>query len=129
VIAVPEGAEVLPPHKIGDLDRDLLVAVTTSGYMLVFPVRELPELARGKGNKILNVPRKRLLTEHPADRELVAHVVVLPPDQTLRIHAGRQYKNLGPRDLEPYRGARAKRGARLPTGYRNVDRVGVGVEG
>jgi topoisomerase-4 subunit A len=129
VLTVPEGAEVLPPKKISDLDRDLLVAITTSGYMLVFPLRDLPELPRGKGNKILNVPRKRLLAEHPADRELVAHVVNLPPDQTLRIHAGRQYKNLGPKDLDPYRGARAKRGARLPKGYRNVDRVEVGAEG
>jgi topoisomerase-4 subunit A len=126
VITVPAGAEVLPPRRIGNLDEDLLVAITTSGYTLVFPVKELPELARGKGNKILNVPKKRLTAENPADREVVAHLVVLPPDQALRIHAGRQYLNLKPADLDPYRGNRALRGTRLPRGYRSVDRVEVG---
>jgi topoisomerase-4 subunit A len=109
---------------IGDLDRDLLVAVTSEGYALAFPVAELPELPRGKGNKLLNIPRKRLKegTEH------LAHLVALAPDQTLRIHAGRQFMNLGPRELELFRGARALRGGRLPKGYRNVDRVEVASE-
>jgi topoisomerase IV subunit A len=125
VLTLPEGAQVLPPRMIGDLDRDLLVAVTSAGYALAFPVAELPELPRGKGNKLLNIPRKRLKegTEH------LAHLVALAPDQTLRIHAGRQFMNLGPRELELFRGARALRGGRLPKGYRNVDRVEVASEG
>jgi topoisomerase-4 subunit A len=124
VLTVPEGAEVLPPRVIANPEEDLLVAISSEGYTLTFPVAELPELTRGKGNKILNIPRKRLKegTEH------LAHLVALAPDQTLRIHAGRQYMNLGPRDLENFRGARALRGGRLPKGYRNVDRVEAGPE-
>jgi topoisomerase-4 subunit A len=128
VITVPEGAQVLPPRRIQNVDVDLLVAITTSGHTLVFPVKELPELARGKGNKIINVPKKRLRAETDADREVVAHLVTLPPDQTLRIHAGRQYLNLKPTDLDAYRGNRALRGTKLPRGYRNVDRVEVAPE-
>ncbi len=125
VITVPKGAEVLPPRRVTDPDGDLLVAVTTSGYTLAFPVRELPQLARGKGNKIINVPKKRLTAPNPADREVVAHLVVVPADQALRIYAGRQYLNLKRSDLDPYRGNRALRGTKLPRGYRNVDRLEV----
>jgi topoisomerase-4 subunit A len=125
VITVPRGAGVLPPRRIGSLEEDLLVAITTSGYCLAFPVRELPELTRGKGNKILNIPKKRLTAEVEADREIVAHLVAIPADATLRLHSGRQYLNLAPKDLEHYRGNRALRGNKLPRGYRNVERVEV----
>ena len=125
VITVPAGADVMPPRRIGNLEEDLLVAITTSGYVLAFPVQELPELTRGKGNKILNIPKKRLTAENPADREILAHLELLPPGATLRIHAGRQYMNLAPKDLESYRGSRALRGTKLPRSYRNVDRVEV----
>ncbi|MFP3939277.1 MAG: DNA gyrase subunit A, partial [Thermoanaerobaculia bacterium] len=122
VLTVPQGAEVMPPRRIAGPEKDLLVAITSEGYTLAFPVAELPELAKGKGNKIINIPRKRLKdgTEH------LAHLVTLPPGATLRIHAGRQYMNLEPKDLEHFRGNRALRGGRLPKGYRNVDRVAVG---
>jgi len=71
------------------------------------------------------VPKKRLTAPNPADREVVAHLVVVPADQALRIYAGRQYLNLKRSDLDPYRGNRALRGTKLPRGYRNVDRLEV----
>ncbi len=120
-MTVPKGAHVLPPRPVTGLDDTVLVAVTSAGYLLAFPVAELPELARGKGNKIINVPRKKL-----ADRsEFVEHVFVLPKGATLRLHAGKRYMNLGPSDLENFRGARALRGKVLPRGFRNVDRLEV----
>jgi topoisomerase IV subunit A len=125
VITVPKGAGVLPPRRIGNLEADLLVAITTSGRVLAFPVKELPELGRGKGNKIINIPKKRLTAEVKEDREIVAHLLAIPADATLRIHAGRQYMNLAPKDLDHYRGNRALRGNKLPRSYRNVVRVEV----
>jgi topoisomerase-4 subunit A len=117
VLTLPEGSRPLPPAPISDPDGDLLAAATTAGYLLVFPAAELPELARGKGNKIVNVPRKRL------GDEVVASVVALPPGATLRVHAGKQYLNLGPAELEPFHGKRAQRGSRLPRGFWRVERL------
>lgn len=120
-VTVPRGARVLPPVPVGDLERSLLVAVTSAGYLLAFPAAELPELARGKGNKIINVPKKKLA----AREEVVEHVLVMPESATLRLHAGRRYMNLAPAELAHFRGARALRGKALPRGYRNVDRLEV----
>jgi topoisomerase-4 subunit A len=119
MVTVPAGAEPLAPEPVGDPESDRIAAATTSGYLLVFPLAELPELAKGKGNKILNVPKKRL----KAGEEVMIAAVSLPRGATLRVHAGRQYLNLSPFDLEPFHGQRAQRGNKLPRGYTKVERL------
>jgi len=122
VVTVPKGAEVMPPRRVHAVDDEILLAITTEGYLLAFPVRDLPQLAKGKGNKIINIPKKRL-----ADRtETLAYLELALPDQTVRIHSGKQYLNLKPSDLEHFMGNRALRGSRLPRGYRGVDRIEIG---
>ncbi|HEX2251790.1 MAG TPA: DNA topoisomerase IV subunit A [Thermoanaerobaculia bacterium] len=128
MVTVPPGHRPLPPVPIAPqsgaaVEGTLLAAATTAGYLLVFPLADLPQLAKGKGNKILNIPRKRL------GDEVLAAAVPLPPGATLRVHAGRQYVNLAPRDLAPYRGDRAQRGTQLPRSFRRVDRLEVVAEG
>jgi topoisomerase-4 subunit A len=83
--------------------------------MLVFPVADLPELPRGKGNKILSVPKK--------DGIVLAAICVLAPDQALRLDSGERHMTLKPGDLEHYAGARGQRGAALPRGWRTVHRL------
>jgi topoisomerase-4 subunit A len=121
MVTVPAGAEPLAPEPVTDPERDLIAAATSAGHLLVFPLAELPELAKGKGNKILNVPKKRLKS---GDEVMVA-AVALPPGATLRVHAGRQYLNLSPADLKPFHGQRAQRGNKLPRGYTRVERLEV----
>ena len=122
VVTVPTGAEVMPPRRIHALDEEILLAITTEGYLLAFPVRDLPQLAKGKGNKIINIPKKRL-----KDRaETLAYLELALPGQTVRVHSGKQYLNLKPADLEHFMGNRALRGSRLPRGYRGVDRIEIG---
>jgi topoisomerase-4 subunit A len=116
-VTVPAGAEPLAPYPVAAPEGALLAAATDAGYLLVFPLADLPRLARGKGNKVLNVPRKRFA----AGEERLAAIVTLPPGASLRVHAGRQYLNLSPADLAPFRGDRAQRGAKLPRGYRKVE--------
>jgi len=125
MVTVPDGAVPLAPEPVGDPEHDLIAAVTTAGHLLVFPLAELPELTKGKGNKILNIPKKRLQS---GDEVMVA-AVALPPGATLRVHAGRQYLNLAPADLEPFHGQRAQRGNKLPRGYTRAERLEVVVEG
>ena len=121
MVTVPSGAEPLPPEPVADPEHDLIAAATSAGYLLVFPLAELPELAKGKGNKILNIPKKRLKS---GDEVMIA-AVPLSPDATLRVHAGRQYLNLSPAELQPFHGQRAQRGNKLPRGYTRVERLEV----
>ena len=115
------GALVLPPTPVRAPDADLLAAVTTAGRLLVFPVSELPELARGKGNKILNIPKAAF----ERGEEALLGVAALGAGAELLIHAGQRYLRLKGSDLDSYRGARAQRGAKLPRGFQRVDRIEV----
>lgn len=119
VLTLPKGARVLMPKHVACVDSDLLAAVTTDGYFLCFPVADLPELAKGKGNKIINVPPKRLKLE----LESVADVVAVPSGVDLLVHSGQRYLRMKASDLESYRGERAQRGRKLPRGYQRVDRL------
>ena len=119
VLTLPDGALVLPPQRVEDPETDLLVAVSSAGRMLVFPVAELPALARGKGNKILSIPKVSVVS----GEEVLRGVVALPADGVLRVHAGARYLNMKPSDLDAYRGERARRGQRLPRGFQRVDRI------
>jgi topoisomerase-4 subunit A len=121
VLKLPKGAAVLPALEIEDYDNQLVVSVTNEGRMLMFPLRELPRLAKGKGNKIISIPSARV-----ADRvEFVVAAAVLSTDQSLTVYAGKRHHNLKPADLEHYRGERGRRGNKLPRGFQNVDRIEV----
>lgn len=119
VLNTPKGSRVIPPSMVNDYGNDLIVAITNEGRMLMFPIQDLPRLARGKGNKIISIPSARVV-----DRiEFVVVLAVLSGEQTLTVHAGRRHHNLRPVDLEHYRGERGRRGNKLPRGFQNVDRV------
>ncbi|MCB1669902.1 MAG: DNA topoisomerase IV subunit A [Gammaproteobacteria bacterium] len=121
VLNLPKGAKVLPACQVNDYETDLIVAVTNEGRMLMFPLKDLPRLARGKGNKIISIPSARV-----AERlEFVVALAVLTRQQTLTVLAGRRHHNLRPSDLEHYQGERGRRGNKLPRGFQNVDHVEV----
>ncbi|MEX2470251.1 MAG: DNA topoisomerase IV subunit A [Pseudohongiellaceae bacterium] len=121
VLRLPKGSQVLPAVMVRDYGGELIVAISNEGRMLMFPLSELPRLAKGKGNKIISIPTARV-----AERvEFVVALAVLGSGDTLTIHAGRRHHNLKPADLEHYRGERGRRGNKLPRGFRNVDSVEV----
>ncbi len=120
-LTLPKNAKVLPPVPVSKPDSNLIAAVTNEGRLLVFPVSDLPELARGKGNKIINVPSARAA----AREELVIAIACFAPEDTLMVHAGRQHLKLKPADIEHYRGERGRRGNKLPRGYQRVDSLDV----
>ncbi len=125
VLKLPSGARVLPPLLVGDYTQDLVVAISNEGRMLMFAMAELPELPRGKGNKILSIPSARASER----QEYVVALCVLGPRDTLVVHAGRRHLSMKPADLEHYRGERGRRGNKLPRGFQNVDRVEVSTQG
>ncbi len=122
LLSLPKNAEVMAPQPVKQLSTDYLASVTNEGRLLVFPVRDLPELAKGKGNKIINIPSSR----SSAREELMAGAVVLGADDTLLVFAGKRKLKLKGADLEHYLGERGRRGNKLPRGFQNV--TGLGIE-
>lgn len=121
VLKLPSGSKVLPPLMVSDYSAQLVVAISNEGRMLMFPLSELPELPRGKGNKIMSIPSARA-----SERiEFLVALCVMGAGDTLIVHAGRRHLNLRLTDLEHYRGERGRRGNKLPRGFQNVDRVEV----
>lgn len=118
VINVPEGALVLPPVPvIGDKARVALI--NSEGRLLVFPVADIPELARGKGNKLFGIPGKKAESRE----EVLAAAGVVGDGQSLRVWSGERQMTLTPADLKSHVGERAQRGAVLPRGWRKVERI------
>ena len=121
VLKCPKGSKVLNVFQVSDYENDFIVSVTNEGRMLLFPISELPRLAKGKGNKIIGIPSARV-----AERiEFVVAMAVLSFEDSLAVHAGRRHHNLKPADLKYYWGERGRRGSKLPRGFQNVDRIDV----
>jgi topoisomerase IV subunit A len=119
VLTLPEGARVLPPIPVADPEQDRLAAITSTGHLLVFPVADLPQLPRGKGNKILGIPAAKVATRE----EVLCALTVVPPGAGLTIHSGKRHFTLKPADLDAYQGERGRRGNLLPRGFQRVDGV------
>ena len=120
-LTLPKGAQVLPPAAIAQGEEPLVVVATNEGRMLVFPLADLPEMARGKGNKLIGIPSARAA----AREEFVAGLCVVTEGDTLQVTSGRHYRNFKWSELEHFRGERGRRGSKLPKGYQRVTRLEV----
>ncbi|HEV7609941.1 MAG TPA: DNA topoisomerase IV subunit A [Steroidobacteraceae bacterium] len=117
LLNLPDGALVMAPAPVpGD---DALVAVTSEGgKLLVFPVKDVPELARGKGNKLFDIPAKKFASRE----DFLTGMTVVAKDKSLVVRSGdRKPMVLTWSELKDYRGQRAQRGSVLPRGWRAVD--------
>lgn len=123
VLSVPASGVALPPCLIDNdqVEGAWVASVTDQGRLLVFPLKELPELSRGKGNKLINVPTAAF----KAGEEKMIAARVLTDDQELVVHAGQRHLRLKHKDLENYIGERARRGRKLPRGFQKVDQLSV----
>ncbi len=119
VLNVGKQALALPPVKVGSVKTDLIAAVSSAGHMLLTPIEQLPQMAKGKGNKIINIPAKLL----KAGDEFVAAITVVPEAGKLVVHSGKKYKTMKASELGDYLGERGRRGLKLSQGYRVVDRL------
>lgn len=117
LLSLPAGARVMAPRSLKNRDQDWLAAVTTEGRLLVFPTRDLPQLGKGKGNKIIGIPGDRVASRE----EYLTDLAVLPEGATLILQAGKRTLSLRSDDLEHYKGERGRRGNKLPRGFQRVD--------
>jgi len=125
LLSLPAGAKVVAPRPLHSRDDDWLAAVTTEGRLLVFPVRDLPQLGKGKGNKIIGIPGERVASRE----EYLVDLAVLPAGATLTLQAGKRTLSLKADDLEHYKGERGRRGNKLPRGFQRVDSLQVERQG
>ena len=116
LITLPNGAKVLKPAPVHN-ETDLLAVVTLQGRLLIFPVADLPALARGKGNKLIQIPAVDLA----AGKDFVVAVLAIPEVSPLKVVSGKRLLTLKAADIEHYAGSRAKRGMALPRGFQRVD--------
>lgn len=120
-LSLPTGANVIAPQVVNDLKTDWCLAITTEGRMLMFPLRDLPSLGKGKGNKIINIPSAKAQSRE----EYVKSVCVVPEGAQVKILAGKRGMTLTPEDLAHYQGERGRRGNKLPRGLQRVDGIEV----
>ena len=112
VISLTENAKVLAPQLIDNEEDVSLVAMSSSGRMLVFPLAELPILSKGKGNKIINISAQAAKER----RELLARLLLIKANQSLVFVSGKRKITLKPSDIDNYRGERARKGSQLVRG-------------
>jgi len=116
-LSLPKGAKALMPQLITNKETDLVAAATNTGHLLIFPLKELPELAKGKGNKILSIPGARVVTRE----EYIVDVAVLGENQLLVVKSGSKQLKLKPSDWKHYVSERGRRGNKLPRAFQKLE--------
>jgi topoisomerase-4 subunit A len=122
VVSLKPNHHLLSPDKVIDLKSDRIAAVTTSGRLLIFSLDQLPNLKKGKGNKIISIPKKQLMAQEP---ERLKFLKILPLGANLVIYSGKHSFKLSPGNQKDYTGMRGHRGKNLPRGYQRVDKVDI----
>ncbi|MEM6512246.1 MAG: DNA topoisomerase IV subunit A [Pseudomonadota bacterium] len=122
VLRVPAGGRAIVPAPVPAGSECVIAAVSSIGRLLMFEMDELPELAKGKGNKLINIPTKK----YQSGEEKLISATVVPEDGKLLVYSGKRIMTLKWNDIDAYYGDRGLRGALLPQGWRKVDRL-VGV--
>ncbi|HTO18508.1 MAG TPA: DNA topoisomerase IV subunit A [Pseudomonas sp.] len=121
LLTLPAGAKVLPPLPLTNREQDWLAAATTDGRLLLFRIAELPQLPKGKGNKLISIPADRVASRE----EYITALAVLPEGANLVLQAGKRTLTLKGEDLAHYQGERGRRGNKLPRGFQRVDALQV----
>ena len=119
LISLPENAKVMEPKTLANATA-LVVAMTSAGRMLIFPVKDLPALSKGKGNKIVTIPAANAKERS----ELLVRLLLISDQASLEFHSGKRKIVLKPEDLQKFRAERGRKGSTLPRGlHTNVEIV------
>jgi len=124
ILSVKGDAVPVEPAFIQPEISTTIICATSDGYLLAFPIKDVPELAKGKGNKLINIPPKRL----KSGEETMIGLTVIGQKQELLIWAGQRYLRMGLKDIEHFLGDRAHRGRKLPRGFQRVTRIELATE-
>ena len=118
LLTLPDNARVMTPMAVHHED-DMLLAITQAGRMLMFPVGELPQMSKGKGNKIISIPA----ADAAAGNDKLAWLLILPPGSAVTLYVGKRKLVLRSEELQKFRADRGRRGTLLPRGLQRIDKV------
>lgn len=121
LLSVPKGAEALPPVAVRDVEEDWIVAIGSEGHMLVIPLKDLPILPKGKGNKIINIPSKKVAS----GEEQMRATTLVQDGESITLFSGKRKKHMDADEVDSFVGDRGNRGLKLSRGFRNVDAIAV----
>lgn len=121
LMSLPENAKVMAPIELNNEKEDLLLAITKAGRMLLFPVSDLPQLSKGKGNKIINITG----AQAASGEDLLVWLMVIPPQASITLYFGKRKLKFKSEDLQKYRAERGRKGTSLPRGLHNIERIDV----
>jgi topoisomerase-4 subunit A len=116
LISLPGGAKVIKPAPVQS-ETDLIAVATLQGRLLIFSATEIPELVKGKGNKLIQIPSADLAS----GKDAVVAALAMPAQGQLKITSGKRQLTMKGQDIEHYSGSRAQRGSVLPRGFQRVD--------
>ena len=105
---LPDNAKMLKAIPVKE-NHTHIAAVSNIGKLLIFNIEELPILGKGKGNKIINIPKEKLAH----GEEFMAHAQLLADDSSLKLEVGKRSVTLKPKDWSEYILSRAKRGKKV----------------
>ncbi len=117
LLSVPKGAQALPPVKVRDVDEDWIVAIGSEGHMLVIPLNDLPQLPKGKGNKIINISSKKVAS----GEEKMCAINLVQDGEEMTLYSEKRTKKMKADEIDSYEGERGNRGLKLPRGFRSID--------
>jgi topoisomerase IV subunit A len=122
VISLKKNHEILKPDGIDNIKTDMVLAVSNMGRILIFPLKQLPYLKKGQGNKIIAIPQKDRDASPP---ELLKFLKTLPQKSNILIYSGKHKLNLSPGNQKDYCGMRGQRGKKLPKPFTLIDQVDI----
>lgn len=121
LLSVPRGAEALAPVAVRDIEEDWIVAISSEGHMLVIPLKDLPIMPKGKGNKIINIPSKKVTT----GEERMCAVALVQDGESITLFSGKRTKKMNADEVDAFEGERGNRGLKLSRGFRKIDAIQV----
>lgn len=116
LLTLPENARVMPPLWIKGA-TDTILVITKVGRILMFPVDDLPQLSKGKGNKIISI------SSTVTDADCLAGLYLVSIKASVTLYVGKYKLTLSPEDLQKFRAKRGCKGTLLPRGFQSIDRV------
>ena len=121
VVTLDKDAKLIPPCKLSNLETDVIVAVSKQGKFLAYRAKELPILAKGKGNKLMAIPGPKL----DVGLDGLAAICIVPQGASIVLHCGKRIFKISATELQSKILTRMKSGVILPRGFQNVSEITV----
>ena len=111
-ITLSKQAKTMRVTKVDDAESDFLAVVTNRARLLIFPVSELPQLSKGKGNKLIQIKNEDFIERE----EFLIGLCTIKNHQKLRVEYGngKKHKTYSFDDLVNFTSHRARKGLTIP---------------